>query len=118
MSQDKMRSLEAHGEEFKLAPLFKINASRMMMTGKAKEYFDLREADHDPTHAKKRYEELLNKFKSYAGRRKLDITVKERMQQGGDPMDVGTVGGWSWEDYDQEGIYAGLKGKGKRAKGK
>ena len=41
MRQDKMRRLEAHGEEFKLAPLFKISALRMLMTGKAKEYFDL-----------------------------------------------------------------------------
>ena len=29
--QDKMRRLEAHGEEFKLAPVFKINAPRMFM---------------------------------------------------------------------------------------
>ncbi len=41
MWQDKMRRLEAHGEEFELAPLFKISASRMLMTGKAKKYFDL-----------------------------------------------------------------------------
>ncbi len=35
--QDKMRRLEAHGNEFKLAPVFKINALRMLMIGKAKE---------------------------------------------------------------------------------
>ncbi len=30
-------------------------------------------------------------------------------------MDVGAVGGWSWEDYEQDGVYAiGFKGKGKR----
>ncbi len=39
--QEKMRRLEAHGGEFKLATLFKINALRMLMTGKAKEYLDL-----------------------------------------------------------------------------
>ncbi len=39
---------------------------RMLMTGKAKEYFDLWEADHDPMYAKKTYEELLNKVKDYA----------------------------------------------------
>ncbi len=69
MWQDKMRRLEAHGEEFKLAPLYKINALRMLMMGKAKEYFDLWEADHDPTNAAKTYEELLNKVKEYARRR-------------------------------------------------
>ncbi len=36
MWQDKMRRLEAHGEEFKLAPSCKSNALRMLMTGKAK----------------------------------------------------------------------------------
>ncbi len=55
MRQDKLRRLAAHGEEFKLAPLFRINALRMLMTGKAKEYFDLWEADHDTTNAKKTY---------------------------------------------------------------
>ncbi len=29
-------------------------------------------------------------------------------------MDVGAVGGWSWEDYDQDGVFEiGFKGKGK-----
>ena len=37
MWQDKMRRLEAHGDEYKLAPVFKTNALRMLMTGKAKE---------------------------------------------------------------------------------
>ncbi len=62
--------MEAHGEEFKLAPLFKINALRMLMTGKAKKYFYFWESDHDPTNAKKTYEELFNKVKDYAMRRK------------------------------------------------
>ncbi len=57
--------MEAHGE-FKLAPSFKINTLGTLITGKAKEYFDLWEADHDPTSAKQIYEELLNKVKDYA----------------------------------------------------
>ncbi len=68
--------------------MFKINALRMLMTSKAKEYFDLWEADHDPTNAKKTYEEVLNKVKDYARRRKLDTNAKERMHQGGDRTDV------------------------------
>ncbi len=36
MWQDKMRRLQAHGDEYKLAPVFKINAVRMFMIGKAK----------------------------------------------------------------------------------
>ena len=37
MWRDKMRRLEAHGEVYKLAPVFKINALRLLMTGEAKE---------------------------------------------------------------------------------
>jgi hypothetical protein len=117
MWQDKMRRLEVHGEAFKLAPLFRIKSLRLLMTGKAKEYFDFWEADHDPTNAKKTYEELLTKVKDHARRRKLDTTAEERMQQGGGLMDVGVVGGWGWEDYDQDGVYAiGFKGKGGKGK--
>ncbi len=39
-------------------------------------------ADHDPTYVKKTYEELLNKVKGSARRRKLDTNAKEMMQQG------------------------------------
>ena len=53
MWQDRMRRLEAHGGEYILAPVFKINALRMLMISKAKEYFDLWEADRDPTDAAK-----------------------------------------------------------------
>ena len=35
--QDKLRRLENHGDEYKLPPVFKINALRLLMTGKAKE---------------------------------------------------------------------------------
>ncbi len=108
MWQDKMRRLEAHGEESKLVPLFKVNALRMLMTGNAKEYFDLWEADHDPTDAKKTYEKLLNKVRDCVRKRKLDTNAKERMQQGGGHMDVGVVGICDYEnyDYDQDGAYA------------
>ena len=52
MWQDKMRRLEAHVDEFKLAPVFKTNALRTLTIGKAKEYFDLWEAEQTtPTRA-------------------------------------------------------------------
>ncbi len=72
MWQDKMRRLEAHGEEYNLAPEHKINALRMFMIGKAKGYSDFWEAGRDPTDAAKAYEELLNTVKDYARRRKMD----------------------------------------------
>ncbi len=48
------KMLEAHGDEHELlAPVLKINALRMLMTGKAKEHFDLWEGDRDATDAAK-----------------------------------------------------------------
>ncbi len=93
MWHDRMRRLEAHGEKFNLAPLCKINTLRMLTAGKTKAYFDWREADHDPTNAKKTHEELLNEVKDYARRRKLSTNAKERMQQERDHMDVEAVAG-------------------------
>ena len=91
MWQDNMRRLETQGDEFKLAPVFKINALRILVAGKAQEYFGLWEADRDTTHLAKSYEELLTKVKDYSRRRKLDSSAKEKMQHGGDPMDVGAM---------------------------
>ncbi len=70
MWQDKMRRLEAHGKEFKLAPVYKIIVLRMLMIGKAKGCFDLREADCDTTDAAKSYGELVSKVKDYSRRNK------------------------------------------------
>ncbi len=36
-----MRRQEAHGDEYKLVPVFNVNALRMLMTGRAQEYFDV-----------------------------------------------------------------------------
>jgi hypothetical protein len=96
MWQDKMRRLEAHGEELKLALVFRINALRMLMAGNAKEFVGLWLADHDTTDQAKSYHERLTQVKDYLRRRHLDSSVKEKMQHGGDPVDLGTVGGRSW----------------------
>ncbi len=61
------------------------------MTNKSKECFDLWGRDHDPTKAKKTYEELLKRVQDYASRRKLYTIAKDGMQQGGDPIDVRAV---------------------------
>ncbi len=56
---------------------------------------------------------------NHGRRRKLDNIVQKKMQQGRDPMDVGTVGRWSKcgdasGEYHEDGVYAvGFKGKGK-----
>ncbi len=82
------------------------------MTGKAKEYFDLREADRDTTDAAKSYDELLVKLEDYSRRRALDSSEKEKMQHGGDPMDGGVVGNLGWwgsaEDTTMKGCMPSL----------
>ncbi len=90
--EDRMPRLETHGDVFKLAPVFKMNAFRSLMIWKSKKYFDLWEADKDHTDPSKSYEELLTKVQDYSRRRKLDSSAKQKMQHGGDPMDVGAVG--------------------------
>ncbi len=59
--QGKMEALEAHEDEFKLAPLYKISGLRMLMAGKAKAYFDIWVVDRDVTDAGKSYDELLTR---------------------------------------------------------
>jgi hypothetical protein len=66
--------VEANGEEFQLAPVYKINAVRMLMMGKANMYFDIWEADSNIIDAAKSYEELLAKVRDSVTRRKLDTT--------------------------------------------
>ncbi len=97
---------EAHGEEYELAFVFKINALRVLMIGKAREYFNLWEAVRDSIDAAKSCEELQNKDKDYARRRKLDSSAKQKAHHGGDPMDVGVVGGYGWQEqyYDQDDV--------------
>ncbi len=82
-------------KKLKLAPVLKINAVRILMTGNIKPYFDLWVADRDTTDAAKSYEELLGEVKDYSMRRKLYSSAGKKMQHGGDPMDVGSFGGWS-----------------------
>jgi hypothetical protein len=78
--------------ELKVAPTFKTSALRMLMTGKAKEHFDIWEAGRDTTHASKSYEGLV---KQGQGLHEED-DVKEQMQHGGDGMNTRTIVGWSW----------------------
>ncbi len=78
MWQNKMKRLETDGDDFKPAPVCKISAFRLLMTGRAKEYFDLWEADRGTTDPGKSYEELLAKVKDYSRRRELGSSGKEK----------------------------------------
>ncbi len=66
----RLRRFEARSDEVKLTMVFKISALRMLMSGKAKECFDIWEADRDTTDASKAKGELLSKATDYASRNK------------------------------------------------
>ncbi len=112
-----MGRLKAHGDEHKLTPVFKINGLRMLMTGKAKEYFVLWEGDRDTTTAAKSDGDLLNKVTDYARRRKLGATAQKNTRHGEAPVDVGAARdhwdyNWDEDEIDAVGYY-GYKGNGK-----
>jgi hypothetical protein len=95
----------------------------MLMPGKTREYFGIREADRDTTDASTSYKGLSSKVNNHArSRRKLDSTANEKMQRG-DPMYFRSIGDWSWwgdagGEHDQVGVYEfGFKGIGE-GKGK
>jgi hypothetical protein len=69
MWRDKMRRLEAHGDELKVAP-----SSRSTHCGF--KYFGIWEADSDIADVSKSYEEL-SKVKDCARRREVDSAAKE-----------------------------------------
>ncbi len=95
MWQDRLKRLEAHEHQYKLAPVFKINALRMLMM-EGQGVFRLVEADRDHADPAKSFEELLNKAQDYARKRNLDNTAQKNTQHGGDSMDVGAAqGDWS-----------------------
>ena len=75
----KLRRLEAHGDEYELAAALKINALRLLTTGKAREYFDLWEGDSDKTDAAKSFLHLLNKLTDFARRKKLDSAAQKNI---------------------------------------
>ncbi len=77
MWHDKIGRLAAHGEEYKLAPVFKISALRMLMTGKAKEHFD-----HGGCQVVRG---AVSESQGLLAAEKLDSSVKEQMQHRGDP---------------------------------
>ncbi len=57
--------------------MFKINCLRMLMAGKAKDYFDLWEVDRGNTTQAKSNEKLLAEVKDYSRRGNLDSSAKE-----------------------------------------
>jgi len=87
---ERVRRLESHGTKYALPPLYKVTAMKLMMVGRAKENYEIWEADHkdDPDGG---YAKILEKVKDYARKKKLDSVAKKSESTGGDPMDLGKV---------------------------
>ena len=113
---DKVKRLEAHGNTFKMGPVFKMNALKSLMVGKSKEYFELWEVEknvmYDEESMNDFFDQVLSKVKDYARRKKLDGAVKSNVQQGHDPMDIGHVGNEPEHWHSQSIDLVGGKGKG------
>ena len=91
---ERLQRLKSHRDECKLVAVFQINVLRMLTTGKVREYFDLWGGGSDKTDAAKSFMDLLNKFKDFERRRKLDTAAQQNIQHGIDPTDVGAVSCW------------------------
>ena len=114
--EEKMKRLGAHGREYELSPMFKIIALGCLTVGRAREYFEMWEAetrkDEDG------FNTLKNKIKEYSKKKNLD----NRAKKGDDPMDCDAISKdnkHEQEQWDDEGdVNAVSKGKGKGKIGK
>ena len=107
--RDKMARLEAHGDDYKMAPVFKINALKSLMVGRGKDLFEVWETAENAAHDEDFFQEVLAKAEDYARKKKLDNSAKQNMQKGSDSMDIGYTG----YDFDDEQHIHAVGGKGK-----
>ncbi len=85
MWQDKVGRFEAHRDQYKLAPAYKIDPSRMLVGG-PKSISITWEADRDHTDRAIFYPArgYFDKVKEYVRKRKLDTPVQRNIQHGSD----------------------------------
>ena len=126
---EQERSLRAHGDDYKLSPVFKITALRVLMSCK-REQFELFErearAKHNDKVSDAMFDDLYMKIREYSQQRRLEeLTKKSR----GDPMDVSQLqqdqNREQWDQWGQNAseynAYINALGKGKgisKGKGK
>ena len=128
---EQERLLHAHGDEYKMNAAFKVTALRLLMSTK-REQFELMEREAKAHHGDKitegMFEDLLNKVREYAAKRRLEAHFRKNK---GDPMDIGQIHeqehayeSWSgqeeyqWNDSVDALSKGKAKGKGKKGKGK
>ena len=74
---DCNRKLEAHGNQFGLAPLYKVIALKKLMVGRAKEHFDIWEAEHKQD-ADCGFARILDKVRDYSRKAKLESSASDK----------------------------------------
>ena len=88
---EQERLLHAHGDEYKMSAAFKVTALRLLMSTK-KEQFELMEREAKAQHGDKiseaMFEDLLNRVREYAAKRRLEAHFRKTK---GDPMDLGQI---------------------------
>ena len=82
------RKLESHGNKFGLEPLYKVIALKKLTVGRAKEHFDIWEAEHKHE-SDCGFIKCLDKVREYSRKAKLDSTATYKNND--DDMDTGHV---------------------------
>ena len=78
----------AHGPQFGLAPLYKVIALKKLMVGRAKEHFDLWEAEHkqEPDCG---FARILDKVRDFSRKARLESSATDKKND--DDVDMGEV---------------------------
>ena len=84
---ERVRRLEGHGTKHARPPLYKVTAMKLLMVGRAKENYEIWEADHKDD-ADGGFAKIQGTVKDYARKKKLDSAAKKAESKGGDPMDL------------------------------
>ena len=83
------RKLESHGNQFGLALLYKVIALKKLMVGRAKEHFDLWEADHKHE-ADCGFSKMLDKVRECSRKAKLEPSASDKTNDP-DDGDMGSI---------------------------
>jgi len=111
--EDKCKRLTVCGESTNSPPVYKIVALRSLTIGKARDHFDHWEDEDTSLNEDEQFENLLNKVKDYARKKKLDGRGSA-MEVGAVEKEEDSVWGSSWGPPEAEAwINAMSKGKGK-----
>ena len=81
---ERVRRLESHGTKYALPPLYKVTAMKLLMVGRAKENYEIWEADHKDD-ADGGFANISETVTDYARKKKLDSVAKKSETKGETP---------------------------------